>query len=232
MKKKVSIIIPAYNEEKNIEKIIKGFKALPYKSKEIIVVVNNTKDKTYLKAKKLADKTLVFPGNIGVCRARNEGVKVSTGDVLIFSDADSKLSKGAIGKVVKAITPGTFGSCIGRGDNDSLKGKIFFFYKNWSHRLGIYKGVVDGVFFCHRGIFNKIGGFNEKLKIAEFRDFMERGYKEGGKYKLLTNCYAVVDLRRYEEEGYIKVHWFWIKHRIATILGRGEKLSGQYFKKK
>lgn len=44
---KVSIVIPAYNEEKSIEKTIKTLLNQSYKDFEIIVVDNNSKDKTY-----------------------------------------------------------------------------------------------------------------------------------------------------------------------------------------
>lgn len=52
--KKISVIIPAYNEEKSIKKVIKDF-SKPYVD-EIIVIDNNSKDKTPILAKKLVLK--------------------------------------------------------------------------------------------------------------------------------------------------------------------------------
>ncbi len=167
MNKKISIIIPARNEESIIKETIESLKSQEYSPFEIIVVVNNSSDKTYQIAKTFADTTLDFKEAIGVCRARNEGVKKSEGEILIFTDADSFLSKGAFLKIANKVRENTLGSVLGRADNNSFRGWLFFFYKNWTHRLKIYQGVVDGVFFCHRNIFNKAGGFNEYKKIKE-----------------------------------------------------------------
>lgn len=229
MDKKVSIIIPAYNEEKGIKDAISALKSQDYSPLEIIVVVNNTTDNTFKIAKKLADKALNFKGNIGVCRARNEGVKIANGDIIIFIDADSRLSFGAVKKIAEATDKNIFGSTIGKGNNSSFRGKLLFFYKNWAHRLRIYKGVVDGVFFCHKNIFLKSGGFNEKLKIAEFQEIIKRMRRAGGKYKLLTNCYSIVSLRRYEEKGYLKTHLFWIKWKIVSLFKKDNKTAEEYF---
>lgn len=227
---KVSIIIPVYNEEKQIPKIIgllKRTQAYPFI--EIIMVVNNSTDKSFELAKKYADKALNFPSLSGVSAARNEGALKAKGDVFIFTDADTYFSEGAVGKMVEAADLNTLGTCLGKGDNNSFKGKLFFFYKNWFHRLRIYKGVVDGVLFCHRNVFFKTKGFDEKKKIAEFQDFIKRARKSGAKYKFLSNCFAVVSLRRYEEKGYLNTHFFWIKWRIKSFFGKGKETAGEYF---
>lgn len=232
MNKKISIIIPARNEESIIKETIESLKSQEYSPFEIIVVVNNSSDKTYQIAKTFADTTLDFKEAIGVCRARNEGVKKSEGEILIFTDADSFLSKGAFLKIANKVRENTLGSVLGRADNNSFRGWLFFFYKNWTHRLKIYQGVVDGVFFCHRNIFNKAGGFNEYKKIGEFEDIIKKMKKAGGKYTLMTDCWATVSLRRYEEKGYLKTLLFWIRWKIVSLFKKDNKLTGQYFNPK
>ncbi len=227
--KKVSVIIPARNEEKIIQKTIESYKKQEYYPLEIIVVVNNSTDQTYKISSKYADKVLDFSGRIGTSAARNEGVKIATGNIFIFSDADSYLSKGAIKKIVDLIDKNTIGTPLGKGDNDRFGSKLFFFYKNWTHRLRIYKGIIDGVFFCHREIFLKTGGFDKLKKIVEFEDFIKRAKKNKARYKLFTNCYAITSLRRYEEKGYLNNYIFWIKWRIASIFKKEKKLTEKYF---
>lgn len=232
MGKKVSIIIPAYNEEKEIKNSVLALKKQNYPEKEIIVVANNSTDKTFEIAKKYADKALNIKKCLGVCEARNEGAKIAKGDIFIFIDADSRLPVNAVKKIAEAAKENIFGSTLGKGDNNSFRGKLFFFYKNWTHRLKIYKGVVDGVFFCHKKIFLKSKGFDKNIKIGEFQDIMKRMKKAGGKYKLLLSCYAIVSLRRYEEEGYLKNHFFWIKWKISSLFKKDEKIADTYFNKK
>jgi len=229
MDKKVSIIIPARNEEKFIQRAIDKYRNQDYPV-EIIVVVNNSQDKTYELAKSKADKVLNFPDKIGVSVARNKGAKVATGEVLIFSDADSYLSSGAVRKIVGITEEETIGTMLGGPDKKSLRGSILFFIKNWAHRLRIYKGVLDGIFFCHRNIFFKTGGFDENKKVGEFQNFIERAQKRGAQYKFLTNCKAFTSLRRYEERGYIRTFFFWVIWFVLFIFKKDEEFKERYFK--
>jgi LmbE family N-acetylglucosaminyl deacetylase len=87
---KVSVIIPAYNEEKNIGEVVKSLKEIDL-IYEVIIVSDGSKDKTSLVAKKAgADIIIDLPKNIGKGGAVLEGVKKATGDILIFLDADLK----------------------------------------------------------------------------------------------------------------------------------------------
>jgi len=91
MKKKVSIIICAYNEEATIENVVQ--KCRKYnKESEIIVVDDGSTDKTvdYLKnlEKKLALKLILLPENKGKSYAMVAGVKQAENEVILFFDAD------------------------------------------------------------------------------------------------------------------------------------------------
>jgi len=229
MDKKVSVIIPAYNEEKNIQRVIEKYRSQNYPGLEIIVVANNSTDRTFEIAQQYADAVLDIKENIGVCKARNEGAKIATGDIFIFSDADSFLSQEAVEKIVPCILPFNVGTPLGRADNNKLTGQFFFFIKNWLHRLGIYKGIIDGVLICHKDIFNSTSGFNENIKIGEFNDFIKRAVKVGGQYRVFTQGYAVTSLRRYEEKGYIAVFFFWIAWKITSLFKKNNSLENRYF---
>ncbi len=226
--KKVSIIIPAYNEEKNIQKTIERFKNQKYFPMEVIVAVNGSSDRTYEIAEKYADKALNIKES-GVCNARNEGVKIADGEVFIFSDADSYLSPDAVEKIAKAVDKNIIGTCFGKGDVFSWKGSLFFLLKNAIHFLRIYKGVIDGIIFCHRDIFFKINGFDKNLKIAEFKVFIKEALKNGAKYKVLATCRAITSMRRYEEKGYLSGVFFWLKWKIASLFGQSGDMEKKYF---
>ena len=96
---KVSILIPAYNEEKNISKTIESVLKLNYpKNKiEIIVVDNESSDSTIKLAKKYGAKTHILFGKPPlVCQQRNLGAKRATGEYLLFLDHDMEISKGLL----------------------------------------------------------------------------------------------------------------------------------------
>ena len=92
-KKRLSILIPAYNEESCIRNSIESAVNTPYPNKEIIVIDDGSTDKTYQIAKEFADKGQIklFKNKNGGSKSRalNLGFLHATGDVIITVDADT-----------------------------------------------------------------------------------------------------------------------------------------------
>jgi len=87
---KLSILIPVYNEEKTVEKLIKKVKKvkLPIK-KEIIVVDDKSTDKTLSILKKIKGiKLIEHKKNIGKGAAIKTAIKNADGEIIIIQDAD------------------------------------------------------------------------------------------------------------------------------------------------
>lgn len=230
MGKKVSVIIPAYQEENFIENTLKSYRLQNYPA-EIIVVVNNSTDKTKKIADLYADKVFNFDYKIGISRARNEGVKMASGDIFIFSDADSQIELGGIKKIVEEFNENNIvGTLSGRGDKGTLRERIFFFFKNLASLLGLHRGGVSGIIFCSKETFSKTGGFSSDKEPAEQRDFFIKAQKAGAKYRFITNCFAYTSMRRYEQKGYIKTIIFWIKWRVLSLFKKDKKLVKNYYK--
>lgn len=86
MEKKVSVIIPAFNEEENIANVIDKSKKCKY-VEEIIVVDNKSTDKTEDIAIKKGAKVVKCMQQ-GKGYAMEEGIKQAIGDIIVFLDAD------------------------------------------------------------------------------------------------------------------------------------------------
>lgn len=90
--KTISIIIPVYNREQYIEKCLHSLTTQSYEKLEIIVVDNNSKDKTPTIVKKLAkdDQRIKYYNckKQGVSAARNYGIEKATGTYISFVDSD------------------------------------------------------------------------------------------------------------------------------------------------
>lgn len=89
----VSVIMPAFNAEKTIEKSIRSILMQSYKSLELIIVDDASTDSTARISQKLKEEdsrisVISLPENKGVGGARNEGVKASKGDIIAIQDAD------------------------------------------------------------------------------------------------------------------------------------------------
>lgn len=91
----ISIVIPAFNEEKYIGSCLKSILALkPKNLKEIIVVDNASTDKTAAVAKKFPGVRVVRESKKGTNAARHRGFLEAKGDLLAYLDADTQVPKG------------------------------------------------------------------------------------------------------------------------------------------
>ncbi|MBI5071537.1 glycosyltransferase [Candidatus Falkowbacteria bacterium] len=87
---KISIIIPAYNEEKLLPRCLKSiFSAKLPESYEVIVVNNASTDRTEEIARSFTGVKVVNESKKGITKARQAGFLSATGDILVFFDADT-----------------------------------------------------------------------------------------------------------------------------------------------
>jgi glycosyltransferase involved in cell wall biosynthesis len=85
---RVSVVIPAYNEEKNIAKCLEALSRQVVKPYEIIVVDNNSSDDTSLIAKSFGVKVIVEKEQ-GITPSRNAGFNAAKGQIIARCDADT-----------------------------------------------------------------------------------------------------------------------------------------------
>lgn len=102
---KVSVIIPAYNIEKYIQKAIKSVIEQSLNEVEIIVVNDGSTDKTKEKIEELSKYDqrikLINLSNGGVSRARNVGINLAKGEYILFLDGDDWISKDCLEELYK-----------------------------------------------------------------------------------------------------------------------------------
>ena len=225
---KLSIIIPAYNEEEKIVEAIARIRKLQeseYQNLEIIVAVNGSTDGTFALAQKFADKA-VKTAKKGLSLARNMGADVASGDIFIFLDVDTRLLPGALVRFARDVRENSVGSCSAYAKQRTIKAILTVWIKNFVRGTGIIKGL-SGPIFCHRSIFvdHKIR-FREDLNIAEIHDFMYRARKQAGaRYTYFWGRYYLFSVNRYERIGYGKTLRFWIRYWIFSHkLGRDHRV--------
>lgn len=107
MNPKVSIIIPAYNVEQEIESSLNSICRQTYTNLEIIVINDGSTDNTLRIVQEVAKTdpriTILTQENSGLSRTRNRGLEFSTGKYVYFFDADDVLEKSAISLLVEKI---------------------------------------------------------------------------------------------------------------------------------
>lgn len=197
----VSIIIPIYNAEKQIENCIKSIQKQSYPNIEIICVNDGSKDKTALILDGIAEKDsrvkVIHNKNQGVSATRNCGIENASGEYIQFVDSDDELYENATESLVSAIIE----------DNSDM---VFFGY----HRsdeidirvplVGCYdtKSLINRFSeIYHGGVFNQpwnklykktliTDNFNVEMSIAEDAVFNVQYIKN-------TKCVSFVDVVGY-----------------------------------
>jgi glycosyltransferase involved in cell wall biosynthesis len=176
---KISIVIPAFNEERLLGESLRKIKlaASAFATRgwpvELIVCDNNSTDRT-AEIARLAGAIAVFEPVNQIGRARNAGAAAATGDWLVFVDADTHPSAELFAEVADQIVSG---KCIAGGATIRLDEKIFSATMithmwNWTSRLG--RLLAGSFIFVETAAFRQIGGFSSELFAAEELDLTQR----------------------------------------------------------
>jgi glycosyltransferase involved in cell wall biosynthesis len=105
-KTKISVVIPAYNEEGTLPKTLKEIKKLNIVD-EIIVVDDGSKDKTVREITKINGiKIIVHPYNIGNGAAVKDGIRMASGRIIVTMDGDGQHKPKDIPRLVREIQKG------------------------------------------------------------------------------------------------------------------------------
>lgn len=186
----VSVIIPTRNSEEFLGDCLESIRKQTYKNIEIIVVDNNSIDKT----KEIAFKYTKLVFNKGPERSaqRNFGAIKSTGDYLLFIDSDMELSKEVVEECVNRVKK-SGGIII----PEKSMGEGFW-AKCKALERSFYIGVdwIEAARFFPREVFNKFKGYDETQTGTEDSDFPQRIKEEFGKNSILR-----IDSFIYHHEG-------------------------------
>ena len=176
---KVSIVVPAFNEERllgdslrKMKLAAKAFENCGWET-ELIVCDNNSTDRTAEIARE-AGATVVFEPINQIARARNSGAAAATGDWIVFVDADSHPSEGLFSDVATAIKSG---KCLAGGATISLDQRHFFgglITATWNFASRWRRLLAGSFIFCDAEVFRKIGGFSEKMFAGEELELSQR----------------------------------------------------------
>lgn len=224
-----SIIIPTLNEEKYLPKLLDSLRDQKVKNFEVIITDGASSDKT--KEKTLAyshDFPLRFFINRkkNVAYQRNFGAKKAKGKYLIFLDADTgvnlSFTKNLMNYVFKK--KGLVFIPYSIPDQNDSQSKLIFkianFLIEFSQAIG--KPIsAGGNMIWEKHFFELVGGFNERLYLAEDHNIIQRAHAWGVRAKFLRNVKVKFSLRRVRREGQLAVFY---KYLLSTahVLIKGD----------
>ena len=176
---KISIIIPAFNEERllgeSLQEIRRAMAAFAERGweTELIVCDNNSTDRTAEIARAAGAQVVFEPVN-QIARARNAGAAVATGDWLVFVDADSHPSRELFADVADQINAG---HCLAGGSTMRLETGNFaarLVTGIWNRASRLKRMMAGSFIFVEVTAFREIGGFSNELFAGEELDLSVR----------------------------------------------------------
>lgn len=224
----VSIIIPTYCEEENIERCLKSIEKQKFKKGkiEIIVVDSNSPDNTKAIAEKYADKVINIKER-GVSKARNIGAQKAKGEILLFLDADTLLDFKFIAEMYESFADSNVvcvSGSVGGLERLGIIGDLFkFFHYSLMNKVAALTAHLGFPSFptvccaCRKSAFHEIRGFDEGLAVAEDLVFSRRMGRVG---KCLVNktAKAYTSLRRVKKNGRMKNYFIYFKNYFRVFV--------------
>src|SRR3989344_7329602 len=221
----LSIVIPTFNEEMFLPKLLKSIKNQTFEDYEIIIADNNSKDNTTKIAREY--KCRLVKGGLP-STGRNNGANVAKGDYILFLDADVILPMDFLEKSLKEFEDRYLEAATCEFIPLSDK-KIDQFLHKFSN--GIIRTLQYikpfGAGFCilvTKRIHNRINGFNESLRLCEDHDYLERISKLGT-FRILKNPKIYVSTRRFEKEGRRTLALKYAKATIYQLTNKKDKMK-------
>lgn len=200
---RISVVIPAYNEEKFIETVLQSLVNQSCQDFELIVVDNNSSDNTSGVAQKYGAK-VIYEKTKGVAAARQAGFFASRGEIVATTDADSVVPPNWLDKISLAFEKDK--SLVGFGGLGILySGPVTA--RAAGRYLFSYFWIIDRVFSggwnlvgfnmaVQKKAFVKIGGFRVDLMLGEDVDLAKR-LRAVGEVKVDTDFFVFISGRRY-----------------------------------
>jgi len=195
----VSVIIPTFNSERFLEKCLSSLKRQTYERLEIIVVDDGSTDSTIGIAERHGCKIIKNP-KVGRAAAKNEGVRHSFGEYLVFVDSDMEL------------TPNVVSECVNLVESESHVGGVVipecsvgnsFWVEVRDFERGFYAGsVVESARFFPTKLVKEVGGYEENLIFFEESTLSYKIQKKG--YNVFARVNSVIF---HHEENFSLITW-------------------------
>jgi len=197
----ISIIIPVYNEENNISKLVSYLKQLKSNCQfEIIVSDGGSTDNTCQMALE-AGASVISSAIKGRAGQMNYGAKHAVGDILYFVHADSFPALTALNDIEHALKNGyNCGSFRFRFDSNKFLLKVNSFFTRFKY---LYFRGGDQSIFITKEFFDRIGGFDDEYLIMEDYVLLDKIMKTG-KFRLVPK-YTLGSARKYDQNTWLSV---------------------------
>lgn len=240
---KVSIVIPAYNEEKYIAKTIEAALAQDYSDMEVIVVDNASTDATAQVAAAFSKVKVVFEPRRGSQFARERGRLEATGDIIACLDADCLPPKNWLSHAVAYFNDERVVAVSGPVDYfdapRTFRVAAFLIQKTLFaaahfvvHGLRISGIMQAGNMIIRSSALKQIGGYETSITFyGDDTDTAKRLMAIGGRIKYKANVAILTSSRRFGRLGVVRTFYLYLINFLWVTFFK-KPYSQRWFKKK
>jgi GT2 family glycosyltransferase len=181
---RMSIIIPVYNNPRDLRECLLALRSASCPGTEIIVVDDASTDDTPAVAVEMGVRVLRLTKNTGPAAARNYGARHAQGGILFFVDADVLVAADAVSRVLRAFEESAdVAAVFGSYDAFPRAGGVVSQYRNLLHHFVHQNGNPEASTFwagcgaIRRAVFEAIGGFDAGAFPFPSIEDIELGYR-------------------------------------------------------
>ena len=221
---KISIIIPTYNESASIADTLSTVCKTAETEKDAEIIISDSGDDNTLQiASGFPVKTCRSPK--GRAAQMNRGAEIASGQMLYFLHADTLPPEGFLEDIQSAAANGHEAGCFQLTFDDP---HWLMQTYGWFTRLPltICRGG-DQSLFVTADLFSRIGGFNEKLRIMEDIEIIERLNRHTS-FTILEGV-VVTSARKYAENGRIRLQVIFGLIHLLYALGFDQDIIADYY---
>jgi len=216
---KLSIVVPAYNEERLLPATLASIRTAARAFEgawqwELIVCDNNSTDRT-AEIARTAGAQVVFEPHNQISRARNRGASAASGDWIVFVDADSNPSRALFEDLREALESGLVlaGGSTVAADRAALSFRLALGF--WNAVSRSLHWAAGAFVYCEAFAFRSTGGFSEELYATEELDFSRRlkrlAREQGKEFRILHRHPLLTSARKMQLYGW---------RQLAQVFGR------------
>ena len=181
---RLSIVVPVYNDSRNLADCLAALRAAEIPGCELIVVDDASPDDSAAVARRAGATVITLEQNSGPAAARNRGAAAASGEILFFVDADVAVAPDAVRRVAEAFAAAPdLGAVFGSYDDAPRAPAMVSQYRNllhhWVHQQGNPEASTfwAGCGAVRRACFVEVGGFDATLFRRPAIEDIELGYR-------------------------------------------------------
>ena len=230
MNKKISVVIPTYNEERYVERCLKSLvnQTLSRAEFELIVVDGGSTDRTVEIAQDYADIVMQQKSK-GVGGARNDGVDAASAELIATTDADIILPGDWLARICANLA--REGVVVAYGPIKPIEDKFkYLFLIGMFNKLMHVFAILKIFYFTigsntafRRRAFLQVGGYSDMPAGDDYGIALK--LKRKGRIIYDPYLHVWFSMRRMEKFGILRALYVWILNIVAAKRGKRPKVN-------